>query len=215
MRIFLTLNPSGNKSVPGSMTWYNNFYETLKDLRHDIYLLRLDSVAQMHHIKVRDKEFKKIFSYELEKSFKREHKVRPFDLFLSYVTDHHVDSSLLLELKKLNVPMLNFSCNNTHQFYLVKGISPLFDYNLHSEKDAERKFREINANPVWFPMAANPKYYFPVIDSFIYDVSFIGAAYATRPFYINHLVQNQVNVDCFGPNWLINKPYSKIKKKGS
>lgn len=212
MRIFLTLSPSGNKSVPGSMTWYNNLYESMKDLGHDVFLLRLDSVAEKHSIQVRDKKFREVFSYELLKTFKREHVMNPFDLFFSYVTDYHVENSVLLELKKLSVPMVNFSCNNTHQFYLVKSISPIFDFNLHSEKDAAIKFKEINANPVWFPMAANPKYYFPVRGGFIYDVSFIGAAYAKRSYYVNHLVQNQIKVDCFGPNWLINKPYSKIKK---
>jgi spore maturation protein CgeB len=108
--------------------------------------------------------------------------------------------------------MANFSCNNTHQFNLVENISPHFDFNLHSEKDADSKFKAIGANPVWFPMAANPKYYYPSKSKLEYDVSFVGAAYAKRAYYVNFLINHQIGVDCFGPNWLINLPYAKLKK---
>ena len=76
------------------------------------------------------------------------------------------------EIKKMGVPTANFSCNNTHQFYLTKEIAPYYDFNLHSEKSAGEKFTEIGAKPVWFQMAANPKYYHPVKIEFKYDVGF-------------------------------------------
>ena len=89
---------------------------------------------------------------------------------------------------------------------------PHYDFNLHSEKSAGKKFKEIGANPVWFQMAANPKYYYPIKCEKKYEVSFIGSSYAKRTNYIYHLLENNIDVHCFGPNWLINKPYPKIKK---
>ena len=212
MRIFLTLHPSTNLSVPGSMTWYHNLYEPLLDLGHDVVLLRMDEVAKKHDVQFRSKKFKELNSIELISVFRKEHTIKPFDLFFSYITDLDVEEEVIKSIKSIGVPMANFSCNNTHQFFLIEKISPFFDYNLHSEKDADIRLRAIGANPVWFPMAANPKYYFPYEGAFKYDVSFIGAAYAKRVFYVNQLVQNNISIDCFGPNWLINKPYTKLKK---
>jgi spore maturation protein CgeB len=216
MRIFLTYHPSGNLSAPGSRTWDHNFYEPLLDLGHDVVLLKMDEIANKHRVKFRSKKFKEIFSREIKEKFTKEQNIKQFDLFFSYVTDYDLDCQVIEYIKKFGVPTVNFSCNNTHQFYLVESISPFFDFSVYSEKDAETKFEKIGANSIWFPMAANPKYYSPQSLPYIYDVSFIGSAYAKRPYYINHLLSNNINVDCFGPNWLINKPrnnYKLIKKE--
>jgi spore maturation protein CgeB len=61
-------------------------------------------------------------------------------------------------------------------------------------------------------MAANSKYYHPIKCNFKYDVSFIGNNYAKRTGYIYQLLENNIDVHCFGPNWLINRPYEKLKK---
>ncbi len=212
MRIFLTLHPSTNLSVPGSMTWYHNLYEPLLEIGHEVFLLRMDEIALKYKIPFRSKKFKEIFSNELITIFRKEHLSKPFDFFFSYLTDLDIEDCVLQSIKGIGVPMANFSCNNTHQFHLIEHISPLFDYNLHSEKDAEIKFNSIRANHVWFPMAVNPKYYYPQNLEFKYDLSFIGSAYSKRSYYINQLVLNGLSVDCFGPNWLINKPNPRLKK---
>lgn len=212
MRIFLTLHPSTNLSVPGSMTWYHNLYEPLLDLGHEVMLFRMDEIAKKHNTKFRSNKFKEYYSNELDATFIKEHTMKPFDLFFSYLTNQDVEEEALQCIRKMGVPMANFSCNNTHQFYLIETISQYFDFNLHSEKDAAIKLQAVGANSVCFPMAANPKYYFPSESTFNYDVTFIGAAYAKRAYYINQLVQNNINIDCFGPNWLINNPYSRLKK---
>jgi spore maturation protein CgeB len=212
MRIFLTLHSSANLSVPGSMTWYRNLYEPLLDIGHEVVLLSMDKVEIKHNTHFRSKKFKEEFSNELLSMFRKEHSIKPIDFFLSYLTDQDVEDGALQSIKGTGVPMANFSCNNTHQFHLVEHISPFFDYNLHSERDAGIKFKSIGAHPVWFPMAANPKYYYPQNLKFEYDLSFIGSAYSKRSYYINELVLNGLDVDCFGPNWLINKPYPKLKQ---
>lgn len=212
MRIFLSLKPSGNASVPNSKTWLNNLYEPLLDLGHDVYLVRIDEAASYLNAKNESPLFKEKFSEYILKKVKTEHNKKKFDLFLSYFVDRHIDSAVIEEIKSLGIPTANFSCNNTHQFYLTENIAPHFDFNLHSEKSAGEKFKQIGANPVWFQMAANPRYYHPVNVKFQYDVSFLGSSYAKRVDYIFNLLENNINVNCFGPNWLINKPNEKLKK---
>jgi spore maturation protein CgeB len=212
MRIFLTLHPSGNFSVRNSKTWLRNFYEPLLDLGHDVFLLNIEEFCKSKKIKFRTNIFKEIFSHEIIKEFNIENNKKPFDLLISYLTSNDIEIQALKELRKFGIPMANFSCNNTHQFYLIKEISPLFDFNLYSEKNSSEKFKSINSNGVWFQMAANPKYFYPKITKRNIDVSFIGSAYSKRPHYINHLAKKGINVECYGPNWLINKPFPKIKK---
>jgi len=212
MRIFLTLHPSANLSIPESYTWYDNLYKSLVDLGHDVYLLRLDEFSLKFGIKFRGEKFKNIFSEQIIKIFQSEHEKKHFDLFFTYLTDIDIDVSALELVKKIGVPMANFSCNNIHQFYLVEKISPVFDFNLHSEKYAGNKFKAIGAKPIWFPLAANPTHYFPKQLAYKYDVTFIGAAYAKRNYYISHLLNNDINIQCYGPNWKINPPKPILKK---
>ena len=206
MRIFLSMSPSGNANVPESKTWLHNLYEPLLDLGHDVFLVNIDKAARYLNVDRRSTSFKDKFSNYVLKIFKDENKNNQFDLFLSYFTDNTIYPDVIDEIKRESVPTANFSCNNTHQFYLVGKISPHYDFNLHSEKHARGKFKRINANPVWFQMAANPKYYHPITTNEIYDVTFVGSNYAKRSNYIWHLLENGINVDCFGPNWLLNKP---------
>ena len=74
MRIFLTLYPAGNSSVPGSMTWYRNFYETLVDLGHDVFLFRIDLVSRELGFSSKSRESKEKFSEKLLSTFIKEHK---------------------------------------------------------------------------------------------------------------------------------------------
>lgn len=141
------------------------------------------------------------YSQKLLETFHREHNRKPFDLFFAYLMDGMVEPGVIDEIRKTGVPACNFSCNNAHQFYLVKELSPHFDYNLHSEKDAREKFLAIAANPLWWPMASNPKYFKPCAVPRTVAVSFVGMNYALRARYIAHLLDNGVDVHAYGPAW--------------
>lgn len=201
MRIFLTLNPSANLSVPGSMTWYRNLYEPLIDLGHDVYLLRIDTVAENLGLKLNSKQFNAEFSQNLLEIFKKENDKKEFELFFSYLTDLHVNPICIEQIRKSNVMAVNFSCNNEHQFHLTKHIAPYFDFNLHSEKNSASKFEAIGARHIWFPMAANPKYYKPYDLKREYDVTCLASNYGIRPYYIHHLLESNVDVRVWGPGW--------------
>jgi len=211
VRIFLVLHPSSNLSVPNSLTWFRNLYEPLVELGHDVFLFRLDNYCTSNNIKFRSQKYKERLSSDLIEIFKKENSKKNFNIFFSYLTENDIYPAAIDEIKKNSTPTLNFSCNNIHQFSLVESIAKYFDFNLHSEKEAAKKFQNIGANPVWFQMASNPKYYFPIKSVFKYDVSFLGSNYARRSEYILYLLENNISVNCFGPNWLINKPFPQLK----
>ncbi len=212
MRIFLVLHPSGNISVPNSMTWYRNLYEPLTDLGYDVYFFRLDNYISNNRLVFRSLSYRESLSLDLYTTFSNEHNRRPFDLFFAYLTDLDVNTECLQKIKQIGIPMFNFSCNNTHQFHLVEPIAHYFDYNLYSEKSSGQKFAQINAPSYWFQMAANPTHYKPLSLEPKYDVSFVGMNYARRAGYINHLLNGGIHTYCFGSGWTKPQGLLRLKK---
>lgn len=199
MRIFQVLSAQATGGLAQSQIWLRNLYEPLVEMGHDVYLFRAEEGAQAKALK--SDKLRARFSQKLLDTFRKEHARCPFDLFFAYLMNGMAEPGAIDQIRKSGVPTCNFSCNNTHQFDLVAELSPHFDYNLHSEKDAAQKFRDIGANPVWFPMAANPKYYHPVDVPRSLDVSFVGRNYAKRPYYIWHLLENGIDAHIYGPEW--------------
>lgn len=149
-----------------------------------------------------DGQARAAFSQKLVDAFRREHTQKPFALFFGYLMDGMVEPAAIDEIRNSGVPTCNFSCNNAHQFYLVDELSPHFDYNLHSEKAAREKFLAIGANPLWWPMASNPKYFRPMNVPRTIQASFVGANYALRARYIAQLLENGVDAHAYGPGWV-------------
>ena len=200
MRIFQAIHAATNPSVPGSRTWYHNLYEPLVELGHEVVLFPTEEGRKA--VQRRDAAAQAAFSQKLLNAFRREHAQKPFGLFFAYLIDGMVDPGAIDAIRKTGVPTCNFSCNNAHQFYLVEELSPHFDYNLHSEKDSREKFLSIGANPLWWPMASNPKYFKPVDVPRTIPASFVGANYALRARYIAHLLENGIGVHAYGSGWV-------------
>lgn len=200
MRIFQVLEGSANAAVPGSQTWHRNLYEPLVEMGHEVVLF--DVREGKWAMQRNDAQARAAFSQKLLDTFCHEHNQKPFDLFFSYLMDGMVEPAAIDDIRKSGVPTCNFSCNNTHQFDLVDELSPHFDYNLHSEKDAREKFLAIGANPLWWPMASNPKYFKPMDVPRTLQASFVGMNYALRARYIAHLLENRIDIHAYGPGWV-------------
>lgn len=199
MRIFQVIESSANPAIPGNQTWYRNLYEPLVELGHDVVLFFADEGRLA--MKNKESDPRGVFSQKLLDTFYDEHLESPFSLFFAYLMDGMIEPAVIDEIRKAGVISCNFSCNNVHQFDLVDELSPHFDYNLHAERDVSHKFLNIGANPLWWPMASNPKYFKPVDVPRNIDASFVGADYALRSFYIAHLLENGVDVQAYGPGW--------------
>jgi spore maturation protein CgeB len=199
MRIFQVLENTANGEIAGNQTWYRNLHEPLLDLGHDVVLVSAKEgrLARQRN----DAAQRARFSQELLQAFRREHEQKPFDLFFAYLMEGMIDTGVIDEIRKTGVPTCNFSCNNAHQFELVAGLCPHFDFMLHSERDVRPKFVAMGGNPIWWPMASNPNYFRPYELPRTVPVSFVGACYGLRPRYVSHLLENGVPLHVYGPGW--------------
>ena len=204
MRIVQVLASASTDEVPGSRIWLRNLHGPLVDLGHDVTLVPSEDgwdAARIGDTRLRDR-----FTERVREAVRGAARSGGVDLFFSYLIDGAIDPALIDEIRAMGIPTCNFSCNNTHQFDLVDEISPHFDFNAHSEKDAAGKFRAVGANPIWFPMAANPNYYHPVQTKRGIDVAFVGQRYALRPMYVGRLLDEGIDVHAYGPGWRLRTP---------
>ena len=126
---------------------------------------------------------------------------RGIDLFFGYLYSSVVYPSTVDQIRSSGVPTVNFSCNNVHQFDLVRDIAPHFDLCVVPELAAQSDFESVGAKPVRIQLAANPRVYRPYPEPRVYDVTFVGQRYADRAEFLHHLRAAGVNVRAWGAGW--------------
>ena len=211
LRILQAIAASTNDAVPHNAVWVRNLYEPLLHLGHDVVLVPAEAGRQA--MARHDARACKRFSEDLLVRFKGEHERRPFDLFFGYLMDGMIEPAVIDEIRGAGVPTCNFSCNNVHQFGLVRELSPHFDFSLHSERDVGEKFKSIGATPLWWPMASNPQYAHPVNTPRRLGASFVGGNYDLRADYALHLLVNGVDLHLFGPGWRLSGRVACVKRR--
>jgi spore maturation protein CgeB len=127
------------------------------------------------------------------------------DLFFGYFYSSVVYPETLDGIRKSGVPTVNFSCNNVHQFELVRDIAAHFDVCVVPEQAAQADFLSVGARPVRIQLAANPRVYHPLPEPRVYDVTFVGQRYADRAELLQHLYANGVAVRAWGAGWQARK----------
>lgn len=187
----------------------------LCDLGHEIIEFDYDLSETFKHLDMTNpKDYKFIktnrtkLSDELLRQIKIAHSDKKIDLFFSYFYDACVLPETIDEIKKLGIKTVNWYCNGSYQLYLVKEISPHYDYCLVPEKFRLEDYKKMGANPIYCQEAANPNIYKPYELPCEYDVSFVGQAYGDRPYIIKHLLDNNIDVNVFGWGW---KEYAERK----
>jgi spore maturation protein CgeB len=123
------------------------------------------------------------------------------DLFYGYFYSSVVYPETIDLIRQSGVPTVNFSCNNVHQFDLVRDIAPHFDLCVVPELAAVADFQAVGARPIRIQLAANPRVYRPLPEPRIYDVTFVGQRYADRAEFLDHLWTNGVDVRAWGAGW--------------
>ena len=147
--------------------------------------------------------------------FRAARETRPIDLFFGYFYSSVVYPETIDVIRQSGVPTVNFSCNNVHQFDLVRDIAPRFDLCVVPERSAQADFRSVGAKPVRIQLAANPRTYRPFPEPRIYDVTFVGQRYADRADFLSHLYRSGVDVRAWGAGWQPHKRFDVAHAKAA
>src|SRR5438874_12814875 len=70
-------------------------------------------------------------------------KQQPVDVFFGYLYSSVVYPETVQLIRRSGVPTVNFSCNNVHQFDLVRDIAPHFDACIVPERAALESFKQV------------------------------------------------------------------------
>jgi hypothetical protein len=206
MRIFF--------AVPRSAWVDLNLRRSLEDMGHE--LVRFDfpgwpddaDPAWQRHGKPRTNE-------RLLSAFRQAHAASPFDLVFGYFYSSVAYPETIDLLRQSGVPTVNFSCNNVHQFDLVRDIAPRFDACIVPELSAVPHFESVGARPLRIQLAANPRVYRPFPEPRQFDVVFVGQRYADRAEFLNHLHCNGVQVRAWGAGWQPSKRLNLANAKAA
>jgi spore maturation protein CgeB len=209
VRIFYASTHSTNSRMPSSRLWYINLYLPLVDLGHRVISLEYDLVPHYLHADPSDplnagfiERNRPRLERALLDQIKSAHRAQPIDLFFSYFYGTFCSPEVIREIRSLGITTINWYCNGSYQFDLVRNIAPAYDYCLVPEKFRLEDYRSIGAHPIYFQEAANPRYYKPYALPQQYDVVFIGQRYGERPEYIRHVVDEGIDVRVWGWGWV-------------
>jgi len=191
-----------------SRLWYFNHYLPLKDLGHALFPFdynitphyQMSDTKNIDHLRFINKHRSKLED-ALLKQVKEAHKKHGIDLFFSYFWISLCRPEIIREIKSLGILTVNWFCNAAHQFYLIKDLAPAYDYCLVPEKFRIDDYKSINANPYYFPEAANPHIFKPYNFTKEFDATFVGKRYGDRYDIISYLHQNGIPVHVWGDGW--------------
>jgi spore maturation protein CgeB len=202
VRIFLAIPRSPNAAFLSDL-WTRNLHDPLVQLGHDVVLFT-DGVQPLFDLDPgaaatdapRDR-----FGAAFRAAVDAADRAGRLDLVITYVCDSHLTSDAIRSVRENVAPILNFFCNNVHQFHLVRRTARDFTACLVPEEAALPSYRDVGAEPIFFPMAANPDVYRPLDLPMRYDVTFAGQRYGDRTQGMLALREGGVDAHAFGQGW--------------
>jgi spore maturation protein CgeB len=207
MRIFYASDTTPNSAFQSNI-WRINLLLPLIDLGHDVIEFDYDLSETFRHLNMdlpKNKRFieenRPKLSFSLFNQIQTAHHQKPVDLFFSYFYDACILPRTLQDIRDLGITTVNWYCNGAHQLHLVREIAPFYDWCMVPEKFRMDDYKKMGANPIYSQEAANPNIYKPYPVEVDYDVTFVGQAYGDRPYFIQRLLKENINIMVFGKNW--------------
>ena len=209
MRIFYCAQSTPNETaLPHSRLWYVNLCLPLQDLGHELIVFDRDYLHAAYNLDPeRSADQPSIaqqrprFGDELLAELRKAHHHAPIDVFFSYFASAHVEADVIREIGKMGIVTINWYCNASYQFHLVRDLAAAYHYCLVPEKFRLDDYRRAGANPIFCQEAANPNFYKSHDVPLEFDVTFVGQKYGNRPMYIDTLVNAGLDVRAWGPYW--------------
>lgn len=202
MRIFLAIPRSPNPTFASDL-WKANLHDPLVAMGHDTVLwdggtLPLFDLPPDAPETIPERAR---FSEAFLAAVKEANRAARLDFVLTYVSDSHLEPSTVDRVRVAVAPIVNFFCNNVHQFHLIRRLAPRFTLNLVPEAEAIVSYRAVGAETHFFPMAANPDVYRHVAAAPRYEASFAGQRYADRASHLLALREAGIDAHAFGQGW--------------
>lgn len=126
------------------------------------------------------------------------------DLFLSYLYPNQIDEQGIKAIKSLNIPCVNFFCDNVREFREVPKEFKVFDLNWVPEFKALKMYKKAGAAHIHLPM---PMWVAPehrvVSNSNSSEISFIGSKDIQRQLLFENVLKTNpaLNLSIFGSGW--------------
>ena len=203
MRIYLTLNCSASSGF-NDLTWKNIFYNSLKEMGHDVVLFTYDEARIIDKKKTSSIS---VISENIYNNFLKQHKKKKFDIFFSYYHSLNVNPELYQKLKN-KVFCINYT-TNFHQIEMYRPLLKEVDLSIYASIEAESYFKDNNFLSYYMPFAAL-KSSSNISSIKNGEVSFVGTAYGNRPYYILRLLQNNFPLKIYGVNWTTNNKFHSL-----
>jgi spore maturation protein CgeB len=202
LRILLVLHRSPNPAFTSDL-WKDNLYDPLVAMGHDVVLWGA-GIAPLFDLDPDDPgtvEPRARFTDRFLAAVEDANRGGRLDLIFTYVMDSHLDPSAIDRVRERVAPIVNFFCNNVHQFHLVRRNARHYSFCLVPEAEALPRYKEAGAEPIFFPMAANPDRYRPIDTPYRYGATFSGQRYGDRTAGILALLTGGVDAHAFGQYW--------------
>lgn len=124
------------------------------------------------------------------------------DLLFCHIQNKWIVSEPFLEIKKMGIPSINISLNDSYQFNFVSDIAHAFSLNMTTYKYAMIKYARNNAQAIYLPEGLNPNmYYLKATKTKDIDVCFIGNYNKNNATIIQAIKDAGINIVVRGENW--------------
>jgi hypothetical protein len=150
------------------------------------------------------------FDEDLFAFVRAEHRKRPIDIMVAYLSSSHVAPEVIRAIAGLGIVTCAFHWDDRLSFRgrMVGGrwtgpapLAAAYDLNLTNATASLVKYFVEGGLAIFWPLAANPDHFRPLDCPFEFDVSFIGGCYGQRPIFINYLRRQGFHVEAFGRGW--------------
>jgi len=202
VRIFLAIPRSPNPTFASDL-WKANLHDPLVAMGHDTVLWDGDTLPlfDLPPDAPETVPERARFSEEFLTAVGEANRSGRLDFVLTYVSDSHLEPAAVDRVRETMAPVVNFFCNNVHQFHLIRRLAPRFTLNLVPEAEAIASYRGVGAETHFFPMAANPDVYRSIVAGPRYEASFAGQRYADRASHLLALREAGIDAHAFGQGW--------------
>jgi len=197
-RIYLTLSVNASSGF-NDFTFKYIFQDTLLRMGHDVVFFPYHEACINKQGK-KTNDIKEI-SENIFNHFLESHKNKPFDLFLAYYHGAQVIPELFKKIRE-KAFCVNYN-TNFHQIDLYAPLLKEANLSVFVSKAAESYYKNNNIKSFYMPFAG-------LSTNLSFDtrkngnISFVGTSYGQRAYYLWRCLQNNIEVNIYGANWINN-----------